>query len=101
MMENKIRKEFIKAHEYHLGVKPNPLSKDSVAAEVFFSAGYATGRNHPIEVSLEEAAEKIMSVLFYECQPDKGDVFAWIDDGVKNELAKAVLSLVPNCVVKE
>ena len=72
-------------------------------SENIFSAGYQAGRNHPIEVSLEEAAK--LNFEQGEVKPAAAQ-YTWEDLPVewRNHWltkTKAILSLVPNCVVKE
>ena len=45
----------------------------------------------PTEEMVAPAKAAIMSYLFGACQPDRGDVFSWVDDHV-DEIAKAALT---------
>ena len=105
-IQNKMREEFeivAKQKSYDLrrvSYAPDDYSNNGVQA---MWVGYQAGRNHPIEVSLEEAAK----VIYDSCTEDKpapldGFMERPFKEGIRLEdIAKAVLSLVPDCVVKE
>lgn len=60
------------------------------------------GRNHPIEISLEEASRAIDGVIGpVISQPERMEKALQARKKATELYAKAVLSLVPNCVVKE
>ena len=93
-MENKMRDEFIKWHTYAHGWEiTKPMHFDDLRVKMLFEcfqAGYQAGRNHPIEVSLEEA----QAALIKAYTTFGGAKFPAV------QMTEAVLSLVPNCVVK-
>ena len=105
-MENKIREEFeVWAAETDYAVfyrYPSGQYEDVDTHNAWIA--YQAGRNHPIEVSLEEAAFKLYQHTSHGGTPqhwqhDKEHRPDYIKDHYTR--AKAVLSLVPNCVIKE
>lgn len=103
-MENKMREEFEVKYgtgdrlvdSISLAIREDGEYEQALARLCFkwFSHGHRAGRNHPIEVSLEEAARALDISL-------KINNFKALNIDRMKVLAKAVLSLVPNCVVKE
>ena len=99
-MENKMREEF------EAWAKDNCVPLLEKVGYAYFmpdetrtvweawQAAYQAGRNHPIEVSLEEARAK-----YYNAHIDYRDFP--VAEHFGDYVIKALLSVVPNCVVKE
>lgn len=85
-MEDKMREEFesLCLNRWHIGIgRSETFDRYDDDKTAFAYTVYQAGRNHPIEISLEEAVKAYQQCLGTE------------------ERVKAVLSLVPNVIVKE
>jgi len=99
-MENKMREEFeivAKQKSYDLrrvSYAPDDYSNNGVQA---MWVGYQAGRNHPIEVNLEEAAKNFCA----SCGVSWSDISDEDKKFYGYQAKTALNTFVPNCVVKE
>ncbi len=87
--------QFLKTQPLPINVRPGGYTADAL------KLAYQAGRNHPIEVSLEEAARALWNLEHEGRNSQILDIEWSLLSTDYMEGAKAVLSIVPNVVVKE